>query len=235
MATESPKLSLWTIENALVELIQAREEVTDPQEIEEVERALQEYIRAEVAKVDRIVGFMRHAGMMAATAREESNRLAERARIWERRVERVRTLVQDVMEQSGKKRLEGEHNTLKIKGNGGLAPLVITDEAQVPEECCKYVGWIGGELWGRIKAMLPLIYQRYGARLSSDLQLTRTVDNERTRDRLKSLCSACYSTGEPAVFTDGPGGDTCPVCGGSGTEPVPGARLGERGSHLEVK
>lgn len=178
MATESPKLSLWTIENALVELIQAREEVTKPEEIEQVERALQEYIRAEVAKVDRIVGFMRHAGMMAATAREESNRLAERARIWERRVERVRTLVQDVMEQAGKKRLEGEHNTLKIQGNGGLAPLVITDEAQVPEEYCKYVGWVTGDVWRHFKAWL-MVHAR-----PDQFRMDRTVDNDAVRRNL---------------------------------------------------
>lgn len=239
--TESPKLSLWTIENALVELIQAREEVEaaagspdDPYdseralELQEIDKAIAEYIRAEVGKVDNIRGFLKHAEMMAEAAREEAAAQTARARAWEKRIDAVKDRVRDVMLEAGSKRLDGRTGAFLIKGNGGKQPLIVDNEAAVPEECCKYVGWIGGELWRRLQAFLPIIYGRYGL-AASDFRLTRTVDNEWTRDALKTQCSMCGGLPPHEAA------DVCPVCGGSGTEPVPGARLGERGQHLEVK
>lgn len=244
MATESPKLSLWTIENALVELIQAREEVEAAmygsssvpgdengeraQELIEIDRAIREYVRAEVGKVDNIRGFLKHAEMMRDAAAEEAKAQLKRAQAWGRRIDRVKQMVFDVMQESGQKRLNGEKGAFLVKGNGGLQPLIVTDEAAVPRACVKYEGWIGGELWGRIMELLPLISRRFGAPFACDYRMTRVVDNERTRDVLKSACSGCAGNG---IIPD----ETCPICGGSGTEPVPGARLGERGQHLEVR
>ena len=241
--TESPKLSLWTIENALVELIQAREEVEalgeqyedKASELAEIDKAIAQYIRAEVGKVDNIRGFLKHAEMMRDAAKAEADAQANRARAWERRIDRVKGIVYDVMGEAGKKRIDGQTGYFLVKGNGGLQPLLVTDEAAVPEECCKYVGWIGGELWRVIRQLWPMIERRLGPVEASDYRMARTVDNERTRDMLKSACSGCNGAGN--VNSVNEPGETVQfvVCCGSGTEPVPGARLGEMGSHLEVK
>jgi len=235
---ENVKLSLWDIETGLLDLLAAREEADTPEAIEAVEQALAEYASREVAKVDNIRGFIRHCEMVAAAARQEAADQAARARMWEGRRDRVKAMVQTVMEATGQKRIEGRTGSLLMKGNGGLAPLVVTNPDQVPDECCKYVGWIGARGW----AALQESADAHGWQ-PHDFQLERVVDNERVRDALKTACGWCGGKG--FLNPDGSlnafeGSDAavtrlCAVCNGTGRAGVPGAYLGERGTHVEVR
>jgi hypothetical protein len=196
------KLTLWEIETGLLELLEAREEAQTPEAIAAVEQALAEYVTREVEKVDNIRGLIRHCEMVATAARQEARDQAERARVWEARRDRVKQLAQNVMEAHGRKRLEGRTGSLQVTGNGGVEPLVISDPAQVPEECCKYVGWIRGDEW---MTMLEILTDADWSLEHFEGKLERVVDNDRTRKAIAEQ-------------------------GG-----VPGATLGERGKHLEVK
>jgi hypothetical protein len=137
-------LSLWTIEDALIELLDARAELLaglaaneDPERREElatVERTLAEYVEREVGKVDGIHSYLRYAEHTAAAAREEATRMTERARVLEASAERLKRLVVDVMDHTGKKRLEGHGGRLlRVQGNGGLPPLIV-DPGVLPDE-----------------------------------------------------------------------------------------------------
>lgn len=208
------ELTLFQIDDALLQLIEAREELQEiiaqgPDEEErqervaelaEVERLLVEYRAQLPAKVDRVRGFLLHAENAAAVHRKEAARQAALARMWESREEQVKEMAAFVIGAvPERKRLTGATGYLLLKGNGGLAPLEITDPEQVPEDCCKYVGWIGGVLWAELKRLIPAGFSLHPAWL--DFRLERVIDNERVRQAL----------------------------------PVPGAHLGERGKHVEIK
>lgn len=195
------RLSLFQIEDALVQLMEAREEVTDPAEVEQVELAIRQYVEAEVRKVDGIRGYLRHCVLMEAGAREEAAIQSRRANAWAARKERLKEMCKDVMEHAQVKSLEGNTGRLRVQGNGGVLPLVITDESQVPEECCKYVGWIGGSLWHAILNSVTNMGDGRPGSYWNDYKMERVVDGDRVRAAL----------------------------------PVPGAHLGERGTHLRVE
>ena len=227
----SADLTLWHIESALLELLDAREEADTPEAVTACDEALAEYVAREVQKVDNIRGLIKHCQVVARAAREEARDQEARARAWERREERVKAFVQVVMEQFNLPRLEGRAGRLMLKGNGGLKPLEITDPAVIPEECVRYAGWISGRMMRQLREEL-----NFALLSSADMYLERVVDNDAVRRALKT-CEVCHGSGEVTVdaeYSEACGG-TCPACAGSGLGGVPGARLRDRGKHVEVK
>ena len=224
-------LTLWDIEKGIAELFDALEEADTPEAKQACEQALAEYFAREVVKVDAIRGLYKHFDMLAEAARQEANEIAERGRVFARRCESIKRMIAVVFEANPqlKNRLEGRTGRLLYKGNGGLAPLEVTDPAAVPDECCKYVGWISGSLWKAITAEFETEAH------PDECKMERVVDQERVRAALKT-CEQCGGFGKVGL----PAGTrhevlSCPACGGSGKGGVPGARLGERGKHVEVK
>lgn len=195
------KLTLWEIEAGIAELFDALEDADTPEARQACEQALAEYAAREVQKVDGIAALYRQFDVLAHEARAEAQRLTERARAFETRRDRVKQLVQTVMESNGLTRLEGRTSRLLLKGNGGLKPLEVTDPCEVPAECCKYIGWINAELWKEIRGF----WDGWLDGRTDEFNLERVVDNDRVRK---------------AITAEGG---------------VPGARLGERGKHVEVK
>lgn len=203
-----PGLSLWTIEESLVELLSAREELIEaladpdqndpvgerPAELAEVEKALAEYVGREVAKVDGIHGYLKYATATAAAARQEAREMAERARRLEDNAARLKALCVDIMTAAGKKKLEGTAGrALRVQANGGLAPLVV-DPAVLPAEYCDATIAVPANL-------LPAIREALGS------YTVRVVSSAPANERIR------------AALAEGP---------------VPGAHLGERGSHLRI-
>ena len=132
MTPEKTKLSLWDIESGLHELMEAREEA-DATGILAIDQAILDYIHREIEKVDGVRAYLKHCDIMAKAAREEANRQQERAQRWESRRDRLRTFCLMTLEAFGRKRLEGRTGSISIRANGGLRPLVITSEADIPE------------------------------------------------------------------------------------------------------
>lgn len=211
-------LTLFQIDDSLLQLMEAREqlreEVAQPgpelearlAELAEVERLLEEYKAQLPAKIDRVRGFILQAEALAEGHRAEAQRQARLAQMWESRAEHVKQMAADVIGRvPDRKRLNGSTGYLLLKGNGGLAPLVVTNPDEVPDSCCKYVGWIGAPLWNRLKQVSDFIGDPLAGTFWNDFKLVREVDNERARAALKAE-------------------------GG-----IPGAHLGDRGKHVEVK
>jgi hypothetical protein len=147
-------LSLYSIEAAFLDLLTAREEVLageqgpdTPAELEEIEKALAEYVKREVAKVDGIHAYLGWAKATAEEARRESAAMAERARRIEAGMDRVKDICLDAMQMIGKKRIDGTAGRyLSVAGNGGVQPLGIQDE-MVPDEYLDVTVRLPRDLW----------------------------------------------------------------------------------------
>lgn len=174
-SAEIRELSLWTLNRQLVELIAFRDnEDLTAEETAAVDGEIRKFVEAEVERVDNLRWYVRHAETMAAAAREEEKRQQRLALTWERRVERVKGFIGAALRAFGKTRAEGKSGRFRLQKNGGILPLDIYDEKQLPT---KYT---------------PMV-------------VSYPPDLEAIRRDLEA-----------------------------GVE-VPGARLGERGSHLRVE
>lgn len=141
MANEltSPKLTLWDIESAWVDLMQARAEAEELPETERlqalaaVDEAIAQYTRAELQKADSIIGFCRHLKMLEQAAKEQAAYQSRRAAVAGSLLNRIKGIAQVAMEATGKKRIDGRTGYLLVKGNGGVAPLKIQEDV-LPDE-----------------------------------------------------------------------------------------------------
>lgn len=170
--TEQPKTSLWHLQQQLVELVEFREQCETEEERQAADNAIAEYVKLEISKVDNIRAYMRHCEVMAAAAKEEKQRQADRQKAWEGRLETLEKIVYNAMQLSGKTKIEGKTGHFQIKKNGGKTPVIVEDDLVIPSSLCDY------------------------------------IKKPRVDDIRKLL---------------------------EGGKEVPGAKLGERGAHLEVK
>lgn len=218
------ELSLWHIEDAISQLMDMREEATDPEEIAVIEGELVKYAQQELRKVDNVVGYLKHCAMMEGTAKEEAAAQAERARVWKERAARLKRACQATMETytgGERKKLEGRAGVILLKGNGGRQAVTVSDPEMIPEECCDYVGAIPGPVWLKIAAHFEEL---------ADVKLMRTPRSALIYEALQRKCEVCDGDGK-GLFSE----DACPACGGSGMAGVPGAHLEPRGQHIEIK
>jgi hypothetical protein len=221
--------SLLEIERSLQMLMQDREETQDPEELAAIDAAIQEYVGKEIAKVDRVRSYIRYAESKVLAAKQAASDATSYAQIWENRIRRVKDAALVAMQATGAKRLEGTAGTLSIRGNGGVAPLIIDNPELLPDECCRMEGWVNADLW---RVMLAALSEHFGQTATStvDYGLKRVPDNGAIRAKLLEPCQVCRG-GEAFGFSELP----CTACGGSGKQGCPGAYLGERGAHLEVR
>lgn len=223
----SLELSLYTIESDLSNLIEMREQAQQelyaiptlgesPERTEATEALkiiddqIREYIGAEIRKVDNIRSFWRHCELMRDAAKAEAETQAQRAKAWGARLDRLKATCALVMESipfpAGKpKKLEGRTGALYLKANGGKQAVEVTDESLVPDEFCIVTVTMREGLWERALAWL----ERSNALLARDLAAAAKV----SRTPSLSLIGEQLAKGEG----------------------VPGARLAERGQHVEVK
>lgn len=231
---ETPaRLSLFDIEAAWMDLIQAREEaesIGDQKEREEaltaVDNAIAEYVAREVQKVDGIRAVVRRLKIEAADAKAEAERQRVRHKRAEDILERVKHCVQTAMEMVGKKRIEGRTGYLLLKGNGGVEPLVID-------------GWDSEKQKWTGETVLPYEYQTITVKMPRNLWSNLISEyndgtmqagvtepnNQLIRVALSHDCQRCFDYA-PSV---------CESCGGTGKRGVPGAHLEPRGVHVECK
>ncbi len=169
----SLELSLYTIEDDLLSLIQMREEIagsgiadnTTPtglellDQLKTIDQQIAEYVRAEIRKVDNIGGLWRHFASMAALAKCEAKRLDAVAKNWEARLERLKYVCQVAMEsfewRAGKPRmLEGKSTKLYLKANGGRCAVEISNPELVPSEYQRVTMECSGDVWAELTAKM---------------------------------------------------------------------------------
>jgi hypothetical protein len=234
------KQSLWDIESQWRELAEARFEaecIADPAEREAAIVANNEAIArcaaAELQKADGIIHFRETFSALLDANKRQQGRLKAREESLKSLLARVDSATLAAMEAVGKKKVLGSDGAyLLAKGNGGLQPLIIETPELLPDECCRMEGWISAELWQYMRELHEGTVP-YGPRIDGNASLKRVPDNGAIRAKLLEPCPTCDGKGFQDVFdvTTAP----CEACGGSGKNAVPGAYLGERGAHLEVR
>ncbi len=151
-STIQTSMSLFHIEQQLADLLSVREEMAAAGEDTAVcDTEIAEYVRKEVVKVDSVRGYLRHCQVIATEARAEAKRLLDWADSWENRAAYLKGIAQDAMTILGKRRLDGKHGYLLLKGNGGKQAVDITEPSLVPEDLCQYQGCVSGEAWEEMK------------------------------------------------------------------------------------
>jgi hypothetical protein len=157
MSTQN--LTLYNLEATLMRLMFEREELAGEaavpgeealqrQALAQKDIEIREYIGREVKKVDGIAHYLHEFEMRATVAKEEAKRLKARADSWEARHERLETLVKSVMLMSGKSRLDGDSNTLKLVK---CPPSVeITQPSQLTDEYQRITVTMPMTLWQRL-------------------------------------------------------------------------------------
>ncbi len=208
--------SLFQLEHELVELMALREEMAEAgEDVTACDQQIQEYAKRELRKVDGIRQYLRHAQIMEEAAKAEAARLEVLARRWKAKGEWLKGVCQGVMEHFGIKRIEGQTGSLSLRGNGGFAPLTITDESLIPEELCDYRGVISGAAWAQLAEYASASIITAGTEKEAeanwrhwlgrqDVQMERHPNNGKIREALKR-------------------------------GPVAGVRLEERGTSLVVR
>ena len=215
-------LSLFTIEQALTDLLAAREELLAGEgfdvsedarhervvELAEVEKALAEYVTKEIRKVDGIHFYLAAAKQAHEAAKLEAQRMTERARRIDESSKRLKALCCDVMVSLDKKRLDGTAGRYLLrKGNGGLQKVEVD-------------GWDDeARSWKRdASPVLPNEYR--------DLTVTLPYNEwlglvEACKPHARSMKTEPANARIRAALAEG--------------HNVPGARLAERGEHVEIK
>lgn len=154
---ERPNMSLFGIETQLIELLQFREDLLADPELQGAEREeslqateerIREYVAAEVKKVDGIARYMRECEARARIAKDEAERIKARQRMWESRYEKLKTITESVMIQTGQRKLEGQGNTLSLRK---CPPSVeIAQEGLVPPEYRQVTVTMSQALWDEV-------------------------------------------------------------------------------------
>lgn len=249
-------LSLFGIESGLHDLFDAWQNAESPEQLEAAEVAIRACAEAEVRKVDGVRRYWRACEQMAAAAKHEAQVQAERARLWESRLDRLKAVVYEVMTRFERKKLEGQTGSLHLKGNGGKQAVVIHDESLVPDEFCMVTVTMRADWFAKVDNFLAEHYINVGDR--TPVSIKRATSNSLIAEALARDCEACAGIGtEPRPIWCSAGHlarfpygcnlcerflaqgttetDPCSVCGGTGKQGVPGARLAERGSHVECR
>ncbi len=179
--------SLFQLEHELVELMALREEMAEAgEDVTACDQQIAEYINVrEPAKADSCGAHIRHGRMVAAAARAEAARLNAIADQWEKREEYLKERWKFAMEQFDIKRIEGKNTKLLLRGNGGFAPLTITDESLIPEELCEYRGVISGQAWNCLRMFMvgEDAWINWSGR--ADVQMERHPNNGKIREALR--------------------------------------------------
>ena len=146
-------LTLYNLEATLMRLMFEREELaTEGLSVIEKDIEIREYISKEIRKVDGVAYYLKEFEARAAAAKEEAKRLKARADAWERRHERLEEMVKSVMLMSGKARLDGDANTLRLQK---CPPSVeIAQPELVPEEMQRVTVTMSMRLWLQIQRVM---------------------------------------------------------------------------------
>lgn len=237
---EARSLTLWEISDQLQDLMVQREEADCDETRAGLDELIRAYVAEQVTKVDNITRYLHHCELMAESAALEARRIAARGKMWADRGQRLKDICTAVMNALGKKRIEGRTGALSLRGNGGKAPVIITNESLVPEEFFRYQITMPGSMWWEILEVVRRAFCDTGWLPPS---LNREVQKSLIEAELQKPCEECGGRGEIATMSeDGPDAMPCSRCGdpktmqrGTGKHLVAGAHLGSRGESLIVR
>jgi hypothetical protein len=255
-------LSLYVIEDGLAELLLAREDALADlarfeaqvrpnlgqdlecdllearQALEAISKTLGEYMTLEATKVDNYHRFFTMAESLVEQIKAEETKLAGRRHRLEKAIAWLKERAVAAMGAAKKKRIEGTAGrSLALIANGGRAPLVVdgwdgvkwilnTKDTVLEDKFLDVTVTMPGHLLRRLMDIEGIE--------SIVVAKESRPANLRIRAALAKPCEVCHGHGA----VDSPNGDgrrlPCQACD-AGYQRVPGARLGLRGEHLEVR
>lgn len=224
----TPRLSLFQIEAELLGLIDAREDVLEriqavpegsdgfteklnglAQEVATIDGLMHDYIKAEIKKVD---GIAFHIKEFTARSEAKAKAAADLQRAADRDAEtakRIKSMVLEVMQEFGEKKLPGRLFTITRQGNGGVQALTIAQPDLIPFTHKRVIVKCSQPIWRLIRAYLERFWGD-NADMTYD-ELFQRIEVEAEPD--------------PAVIRR----DL------ESQQGVPGCRLEERGEHIRIK
>ena len=105
-------------------------------------------------KIDRIAAYLRIQQRKSTIAAEEAQRLQQRRRSAEQRVNDVKDVLAYFMQCRGLKRLEGDLNTIRLQKNSQDSLQV--DDWELPQEFCLHTGSVPHRLLAETLEHLPV-------------------------------------------------------------------------------
>jgi hypothetical protein len=206
-------------------------------EIDAIQTQLRGYLGAEVAKVDSYNGFIKSAIALAAQIKAEEQRLYRSRKAWEAAVERVKAAAVFVMQDMGKKRLEGSHGR-RLRLHPGPVSVEVTEPAAVPDEFLNFTVKMSPAAYGFIRQLCQGAPQALG--VFDDAEREISLSRIKATIEAGMVCPECGGSAKSILInqdgSDGPQAP-CPRCEGTGRVPghVPGARLIRNQFHLRVE
>jgi hypothetical protein len=153
-----PDNSLFEIDRELYFLLDEIQEQAESEDNEEVSPELmhkfQQFCEAHSEKVDRIGHFLSMMEARAAYCRAQANRLTDRARSAENKVDRTKNMVLYYLKSRELRKIEGKEFTLRQQKNSQDS-LVVLDEPQIPLLFREIEAKIPGHLWEGLLSYLP--------------------------------------------------------------------------------
>ncbi len=227
MSTALSGISLLGIESDLHDLFTWWQEAETPEEVEAAEVAIRACAEAEVRKVDGIRKYWRLCDQMEAAAKFEAETQKKRAQMWDARRARLKLLVYDVMTAFHLKKLEGQTGSLMVKGNGGRCAVEISDQSLVPSEYMRVTVDMRSDVWHEIEKSMGAQWIKENVGRTTVAPALSLIG-----EALERPCEVCRGT--RLKYDPGfPANEDCDACSGSGKQSVAGARLSERGAHVE--
>lgn len=231
--TGDASLELYQVSDDFASMLRLRDiMLSEGEDVAPLEKEIARYFTHEVTreKIDTVIGALRHAETMAAVAKAEKDRLKKLESSWTTQAEWLKETVRNVLDMSGKKRLDGKTaGYLLLATNGGKQEVVITQESLLPEDLVQYEGRIDGGVMYHIREVLapfPITMEtifRY---------MQRVPHKGRIAEALSQPCSKCKGVGAP---WNNSSSVPCDACDGDGHARVPGAHFASRGNHVEIK
>ncbi|MGB8032049.1 MAG: siphovirus Gp157 family protein [Terracidiphilus sp.] len=156
MASIAEANSLFEIDMELDGLLEEIEEQVESegQASEDLVARFQQFCEAHGEKVDRIGRLVRMMEAREQYCRNESARLADRARAAAAKVERTKNMVLFYLLSRDLKKIEGYQFTLRAQKNSQDS-VRITNATALPKRYCRIDAGIDGVLWETVLSLLP--------------------------------------------------------------------------------
>ncbi len=178
-------------------------------------------------KTDDCAGVLRRFDSDIAEIGAEIKRLTAKRKSAEKASDWLRQYILSTMKQTGLQRLKTAKNSISIVKNGGKQALTIPHPELVPAELCDALIKMPMTMWLQLNDILDACY-------IIAAKSERIPNNEAIRAELEKNCLDCNGQGN-YVPTGVAEWIECLKCQGTGKRKVPGCRLEERGSRLDVR
>lgn len=152
--SHSEPLSLYQIESDLAQLCEERDRADsegDSEAVAVMDGLIAGYLTREAAKIDSGCALIRSDYTTIAVLRQEAERLLDRAKAFQARVDRIKRAWCEAMAAQSIKELKSQHNTIRRVRNGGVRPVVVKDAAALPLECRRIKLTMSFETWLEIR------------------------------------------------------------------------------------